>query len=161
MDALGKSPDEIDPLYLFDYEWGRTLYWESRLGGCGLSLACEQQARDLMRYYDFGERWDVQEFHSTIDWNSVALDIIGIPLGFVGLGGKIPNNSRTVLQLLGVADSGYSLFNASKKEDITAEILAGGSAFPMVGGFFSAMSLGYDLGAGYWTTSPYIPPLPK
>ena len=160
LDAFGKKPDKVDPIDLADYEWGRTLYWESRLGGCGLSIACEQKAKDLMNYYDFGKSWDVTEFHSTVNEDYVLADAIGIPLGFIGLGGStfgLSKNGLKVIQTLGIVDGISSGIGSAYNGDKLGLWLGFLSAAPVVGGFVSVVALGRDLGAGYYETHPYVP----
>jgi hypothetical protein len=100
---------------------------------------------------------------SKFNTSNVLLDIAGIPLGFLGLGGEtlqISQKGVKVLQTLGLVDSGFSLLNAHNQNDTVGQWLAIGSAFPMVGGFFSTMSLSRDL-ATPWSERDYIPPIPR
>ena len=139
-------------------------FWIRKLQNAGkCPLSCVGDAKELMYYYDYNERFTVTDFDpKKINVGNVLLDAIGIPLGFVGVGGnpfKIGNNSLKILQDVGLADSGLSFIRAHEQNDKLGQLLAAGSALPQIGGFVSVGALGADLMKG-WYQHEYVPPIP-
>lgn len=146
----------------------RERYWINRVeaaGLCNSQAICNEQniAWHLQQYYDNGQTFWVTEWDASgVNWASVTLDAVGIPLGFVGMGGplKFGKLGTQVLQITGAVDSAASFEYARRERDGAGMFLSGMSAFPLVGGFFSAMALGRDLGQGNYTYE-WIPPIPR
>ena len=146
----------------------RQRYWEGRVEEAGLcgnagSYCTFSTASALHDYYDnhqtiWASGWD----SSRVNWPSVTLDAVGIPLGFVGMGGplKFGKLGTQALQVAGAVDSAASFESARRSRDGVGIFLSVMSAVPLVGGFFSAIALGRDLGSGNYQYE-WTPPIPR
>jgi len=142
------------------YEDLRLQYWQDRLkdsGVCTSDYFCVDAAEDLYNYYDLhqeglrGEEfWD----SSKVNWASVTLDIVSIPLAFTGRG-IIPNDKA--LGRAGFISSTTSL--ATAKNPMYA-LIAVGSYIPVAGAFFDVNLLVWDLSDGI-TDTTYTPPISR
>jgi RHS repeat-associated protein len=140
----------------------RLEYWKSRLkesGICESFYFCEDEANRLFSYYDEHdesmrtEMWD----SSRISKASVTLDIVGIPLALVGVGGVNPTTKTgsTILFLAGILDSSVSLGTANHP---MKQLISAGSYIPFVGAIFDVNLLVWDLNDGTYYV-PYTPPI--
>jgi hypothetical protein len=145
------------------YKELRLYSWKKRLKEaniCTSKYFCEAAATDLFEYYDLHqdkttETWD----SSRISGVSVTLDIVGIPLSFVGVGRLKPTSKvgSTILFWAGITDSSVSLATADHP---MKQLITAGSYVPIVGALFNVNLLVWDLSEGI-SHVPYVPPIPR
>jgi RHS repeat-associated protein len=182
-DYLRKHPDynyENDPYLGFsmgdnrdlEYKNLRKHYWQNRAeesGACSGTFSCSSMADDLYAYYDEHESvrgpdaWD----WSRVSEESVALDIVGIPLSLIGAKGPLKlattfgqKYGYNILFLAGLVDSTTSLGSAVEENNPMMGLISLGSYFPIVGAFFDVNLLIWDLDKAHYY-EPYTPPIDR
>jgi hypothetical protein len=147
----------------------RLQYWEKRAQQsevCSNQFSCGSAADKLFSFYDEHESVTIIEaVPDSVNWDSVALDAVGIPISLVGAKGPIklttPFGKKygyNLLFLAGVSSSSVDLADSVSKGNPVRAVLDIGTYVPVAGAFFSFTLLIGDL-QGEMREVPWVPPI--